>query len=56
MVFLIIIIVILLISILATAGDIFNIIFDTDFSCSEFGCGCLIFVIIGIAILLACIL
>lgn len=56
MVFLIIIIAILLISLLATGGEIFNTIFDTDFGCSEFGCGCLIFVVIGIVILLACVL
>ena len=56
MVFLIIIIAILLISLLATAGEIFNDVCDTDFGCSEFGCGCLIFVVIGIVILLACVL
>lgn len=56
MVFLIIIIAILLISLLATAGEIFNDVCDTDFGCSEFGCGCLVFVVIGIVILLACVL
>lgn len=56
MVFLIIIVAILLISLFATAGEIFNDVFDTDFGCSELGCGCLVFVVIGIIILLACVL
>lgn len=55
MVFLIIIVAILLISLFATAGEIFNDVLDTDFGCSELGCGCLVFVV-GIVILIACVL